>query len=290
MKFHLKYLACFLMSLSLLAVMPAVAAGDSVAVFFELLKSSGVPSSISEKMVKCITTEDSRQNLVLESDGIVYALVRRKIPNTSTSDTRAYLKTSILKATLKKATSILPLYVLCPQYTNKGYKNPDAVMNALLRLHGDMGFEGYLTSNLQTQAQIINEYAIALVYIPKNKIQVSSFQLPDKSVFRDAYCRELVALTRIAQGNMNQQSFAALYLEIFELECSVDIEFSLKTVAIFLETGYNEQAENLLLKCFNENLDQMSSLEAEQLGNLLFDLRYEFFIYKEIINTPSDIS
>lgn len=263
------------MFLSLFSVMPTGAVDDSIAALQEFLKGSDVPSVVSAQMVNCIANEDRRQNLVLESDGFVYALALRDIPNTSTPDAQAYLKTGILKATLKKATGSLPLSALCPQYENMGYKNRDAIISVLLHLNGNMESEEYLASGLQTQAQILHGYVIALAYIPKEKIQVSNYKLPPESEFRAAYCRELALQAQATPDDDKQDTRVALYLEMFSLNCIMDIDLTLKAAEFLIQSGNRDICINLLPSLFQDSLQQMSSIQAEQLGNLLFDLGYE---------------
>lgn len=275
MKLCLKCLACFWAFISFFQAMLAVADDDSLAALQEFLKGSDVPSVVSAQMVNCIADKDRRQNIVLESDGLVYALALRNLPTTSTPDTLAYLKTGILKATLKKATGSLPLSALCPQYENMGYKNRDVIISVLLHLNGNMESEGYLASGLQTQAQILHGYVIVLAYIPKENIRFSRYKLPPESDFRAAYCRELVLQAQATPDDDKQDTRVALYLEIFSLNCIMDIDLTLKAAEFLIQSGNRNICSDLLPSLFQDSLQQMSSIQAEQLGNLLFDLGYE---------------
>lgn len=226
-------------------------------------------------MVNCIANKHIKQNIVLESDGLVYALALRNLPTTSTPDAQAYLKTGILKATLKKATGSLPLSALCPHYKNMGYKNLDAIISVLLHLYGNVESEGYLASGLQTQAQILHGYAIALACMPKEKIQVSNYKLPPESDFRAAYCQELVSQAQATPDDDKQDNRVALYLEMSSWDCAMDIDLALKAAEILIQSGNEDICSDILQRIFQDSLQQMSSIQAEQLGNLLFDLDYE---------------
>ncbi len=168
-----------------------------------------------------------------------------------------------------RARNLLLLYAAGEHYQQQGFGNREAIAKALTTLEATA--QGQLLPGLQSRATVLDQGAVALVWIEENRIASYRQQPPPLTQFHPAYCQALYPTAKaLFQENRYQQALT-IYQEMHRLQCRQPIAYFLDAAECFLALHQLEDAKRMANYLFSESAPTLSSSEAERAGDVLFN-------------------
>jgi hypothetical protein len=209
------------------------------------------------------TDPQAREWLVTE-DRQVYAIVYQQFSPT----THAKIQQAIRSTAEMKARHLLMLYATGEHYQQQGFGNREAIAKALIAL--ETTTQGQLLPGLQSQAMVLDQGAVALVWIEENRIASYRQQPPPLTQFRPAYCQALYPTAKVLFQENRYQQALVIYQEMHRLQCRQPTAYFLDAAECFLALHQLEDAKRMANYLFSEYAPTLSSSEAERAGDVLF--------------------
>ncbi len=228
------------------------------------LSESRLPSAVENAFRARFAADSEARGWLVTRDQQVYALAYKPL----SPHTPAPIQQALRSQAEQQARQLLLLYAAGEHYQQQGFSNREAIAKALATL--ETSTQGRLLPGLQSRARVLDQAAVALVWIEENRIANYRQQPPPLEQFRPAYCQALYPTAKaLFQENQYRQALT-LYGEMKRLQCRQPIAYFLDAAECFLSLQQPQDAQRMANHLIAEHAASLSSDEAERAGDILF--------------------
>jgi hypothetical protein len=250
--------------LDIAGFLPAAYSGTPAPQINAWLSESRLPPAVQTAFRARLAADSQADEWLVVEDQQVYALAYQPLSPAISSQIQQAQRGKVEM----RARNLLLLYAAGEHYQQQGFGNREAIAKALTTL--DATIQGRLLPGLQSRATVLDQGAVALVWIEENRIASYRQQPPPLTQFRPAYCQALYPTAKaLFQENRYQQALV-IYQEMHHLQCRQPTAYFLDAAECFLALQQPEDAKRMANYLFSEYAPTLSSNEAERAGDVLF--------------------
>ena len=228
------------------------------------LSESHLPPAVQTAFRVRLAADSQADEWLVAQDQQVYALAYQPLSPATSS----LIQQAQRGRVEMRARNLLLLYAAGEYYQQQGFGNREAIAKALTTL--DATIQGRLLPGLQSRATVLDQGAVALVWIEENRIASYRQQPPPLTQFRPAYCQALYPTAKVLFQENRYQQALTIYQEMHRLQCRQPTVYFLDAAECFLALQQPEDARRMANYLFSEYAPTLSSSEAERTGDVLF--------------------
>lgn len=229
------------------------------------LNESRLPSAVQNAFRARFAADPQAREWLVTQEGQAYALAYQPFSAT----THPQIQQAIRGVVEMKARHLLLLYATGEHYQQQGFGNREAIAKALTAV--DATTQGQLFPGLQSRAAVLDQAAVALVWIEENRIASYRQQPPPIEQFRPAYCRALYPTAKALFQERKYRQALALYQDMHGLHCHQPTAYFLDAAECFLALQQPEDARRMANYLLTEYGASLNSSDAERAGDMLFE-------------------
>lgn len=229
------------------------------------LSESRLPPAVQSAFRARLAVDSKADEWLVAQDQQVYALAYQPLSPTTSSLIQQAQRSKIEI----RARNLLLLYAAGEHYQQQGFSNREAIAKALTTL--ETTTQGQLLPGLQSRATVLDQGAVALVWIEENRIANYRQQPPPLTQFLPAYCQALYPTAKVLFQQNRYQQALTIYQEMHHLQCRQPTVYFLDAAECFLALHQHEDAKRMANYLFREYATALNSSELERAGDVLFN-------------------
>lgn len=246
------------------ADLPLVAQGDVPALSLNAwLTNTHLPAVVQNALRARLAADPQAHEWLVAQDQYVYALAYKPFsPSAHTQVQQAFRAVAEMQSR-----QLLTLYATGNYYQPQGFSNREAITKALTTL--DTTTRGQLLPGLQSSATVLDQGAVALVWIEEDRIVSYRQHLPTVDQFRPAYCKALYPTAKALFQEGKHPQALAIYQDMHTLHCRQPVAYFLDAAECFLAIKQPQDARRMANYLLTEHASSLDSEESERAGDLL---------------------
>lgn len=238
----------------------------------QFLSSVALEKSLRAQIVSRIEATATRSEWLIDASDVVYGVAAIRCASDSNRGVQAQLDKAAVKGAFRKAEHLLFLYAAGERIAVGKYRNSEALANALIVLDGKSKVAARLSPDLQSMARTIDGFGVALVFVPRERIQVYQSSIWPYDLLRDAYCAETYLTAHALFQSGNYEKALPVLKEVHDLKWAMP-EAYLDAAECFQKVGEASQSSKLLKEILEQLGPRLSSGQSERLGDLMLSCR-----------------